>query len=111
MTKQEILDYFADINLAYNDASRYDTLANMLDNLESSRPRWISVKEKPPTDGQLVVCTDSEQRYVFGYICKSGSRNYGAFTARANNGIRVYDYISDVVAWYPMCRYGGNTND
>lgn len=33
MTKQEILDYFGDINEAYNDSSRFDCLAKMLDEL------------------------------------------------------------------------------
>lgn len=33
MTKQEILDRFRDINEAYNDSSRYDSLSRMLDEL------------------------------------------------------------------------------
>ena len=33
MTKQEILDRFKDINEAYNDSSRYDSLSRMLDEL------------------------------------------------------------------------------
>jgi hypothetical protein len=37
MTKQEILDYFGDINEAYNDSSRFDSLAKMLDELMDER--------------------------------------------------------------------------
>lgn len=33
MTKQEILDYFKDINFMYNDSSKMDTLSKMLDEL------------------------------------------------------------------------------
>lgn len=33
MTKQEILEYFKDINEAYNDSSRHDSLKRMLDEL------------------------------------------------------------------------------
>lgn len=33
MTKQEILDHFKNINEAYNDSSRYDSLSRMLDEL------------------------------------------------------------------------------
>lgn len=34
MTKNEILEYFKDINLVYNDCTRYDTLKRMLDELQ-----------------------------------------------------------------------------
>lgn len=34
MTKNEILEYFKDINYAYNDCTRYDTLKRMLDELQ-----------------------------------------------------------------------------
>jgi hypothetical protein len=34
MTKNEILEYFKDINHAYNDCTRYDTLKHMLDELQ-----------------------------------------------------------------------------
>jgi hypothetical protein len=34
MTKDEILKYFKDINHAYNDCTRYDTLKHMLDELQ-----------------------------------------------------------------------------
>lgn len=33
MTKQEILDYFKDINEVYNDCTRFETLSRMLDEL------------------------------------------------------------------------------
>lgn len=33
MSKQEILDYFSEINYAYNDAGRLDSLSHMLDEL------------------------------------------------------------------------------
>ena len=34
MIKQDILEYFKDINHAYNDCTRYDTLKRMLDELQ-----------------------------------------------------------------------------
>ena len=37
MTKQEILDYFKDINNAYNECSRFDDLSRMLDELLKER--------------------------------------------------------------------------
>ena len=33
MTKQQILQYFCDINMAYNNSNQYDTLARMIDEL------------------------------------------------------------------------------
>lgn len=34
MTKEKILDYFKDINVAYNECTRYDDLKRMLDELQ-----------------------------------------------------------------------------
>ena len=33
MTKQEILNVFKDINFAYNDSSKYETLSGLIDEL------------------------------------------------------------------------------
>ena len=33
MTKQDILDYFNDINTVYNDSTRLDSLSNMIDEM------------------------------------------------------------------------------
>ena len=41
MTKQEILDYFKDINFMYNNASMHDTLSSMLDRLLENRPEVV----------------------------------------------------------------------
>lgn len=44
MSKAEILDYFYDINAAYNDCSRHDSLSNMLDEFEQEiRAKAIDV--------------------------------------------------------------------
>lgn len=45
MTKQEILDKFNDINFAYNDSSKHETLSRMLDDLlkeqEKQKRKWL----------------------------------------------------------------------
>lgn len=41
MTKQEILDYFKDINFMYNNAAMHDDLSNMLDKLLENRPEVV----------------------------------------------------------------------
>ena len=43
MTKQEILDTFKDINFAYNDSSKYETLSMMLDELLKEQEGYVSV--------------------------------------------------------------------
>ena len=43
MTKQEILEYFKDINFAYNECTRYDSLSMMLDELMEVDEGKISV--------------------------------------------------------------------
>ena len=45
MSKEEILDYFKDINYAYNDCTRYDTLKRMLDELQEPCGDAISRQE------------------------------------------------------------------
>lgn len=40
--KEEILEYFKDINHAYNDCTRYDTLKRMIDELQEPKTGdWI----------------------------------------------------------------------
>lgn len=52
MSKEEILDYFKDINHAYNDCTKYDTLKRMLDELQElcddaiSRQAVLSLLQK-----------------------------------------------------------------
>lgn len=45
MTKEYILEYFKNINYAYNDCTRYDTLKNMLDELQEPCEDAISRKD------------------------------------------------------------------
>ena len=50
MSKHDILEYFKDINCAYNSPVMFDTLKDMLDELESENQAhdWVSVKDRPP---------------------------------------------------------------
>lgn len=50
MTKQEILDYFSEINFMYNNAAMHDDLSNMLDKLLENRP-------------EIVPCSKCERRH------------------------------------------------
>lgn len=45
MTKQEILDYFKDINEAYNNCNMFDSLSAMLDELMESKPQIVHCKD------------------------------------------------------------------
>lgn len=45
MTKQEILDHFKDINEAYNDCTRFESLSRMLDELLESTPQIIRCRD------------------------------------------------------------------
>lgn len=55
MTKKEqILEYFKDINVAYNNSTMYDTLKHMLEDLEEVRhARWIPCSERLPNDDEI----------------------------------------------------------
>ena len=60
MTKQEILDYFQDINHYYNDYTRYNSLLKMLDEL---------IEE---IDGKQIPKKPINQRLASGIIGDNG---------------------------------------
>ena len=61
MSKQDILDYFSDINHAYNDSTRLNTLSRMLDGLvEQAASPWHRVEDglPPKATWVMIVATD-----------------------------------------------------
>ena len=56
MSKHDILEYFKDINFAYNIPVMFDILKDMLDQLESENKAhgWISVKDKLPEEHESI---------------------------------------------------------
>ena len=68
--KAEILEVFKDINYAYNDCTRYDTLKRMLDELtadvrENVKGEWISDRLITTSGGTYGVkrCSNCEHYY------------------------------------------------
>lgn len=53
MTREEILEYFKDINYAYNDCTRYDTLKRMIDELQEPCDDMGEVSDGYHTFNQL----------------------------------------------------------
>lgn len=66
MTKQDILEYFKDINHAYNDCTRYDTLKHMLDELQEP-----SISD----DGTLTVNVEDGSKVSRVLVC--GDNHFG----------------------------------
>ena len=60
MTKQEILDQFRDINHAYNNCNKLDTLSAMLDELLEAAQQWISVKDRLPESSGIKVIVSAK---------------------------------------------------
>lgn len=79
MTKQEILDYFNEINFMYNNASMHDTLSDMLDKLlENRRGHWKGFTQSryygkddcgEPIfrDGRFYVCSECRRKSIIKY--------------------------------------------
>ena len=66
MSKRDILDYFSDINYAYNDSSRLDTLIRMLDELvEQSASPWHRVEEPPEEEGRYWCAVRFDGHWIF----------------------------------------------
>lgn len=70
MSKQDILDFFSDINHAYNDSTRLVTLNRMLDELiEGAASPWHRVEDELPDLLQFVVaCNDERKCVVARYV-------------------------------------------
>ena len=69
MTKQEILDRFKDINEAYNDSSRYDSLSRMLDELlkkQEAQKFFVDESGKITPLPVVVRCKDCDNRECDG---------------------------------------------
>lgn len=88
MTKQEILDYFKDVNVMYNDSIRYDTLSYMLDEL---------LKEQDTVDHAIEILRNN------GWIEHKGSypKDKFALVVRCKDCIKHHNEL--------MCHFGGWT--
>ena len=71
MTKQEILNYFALIDYAYNDSGRFESLSRMLDELLEERPEIVRCKDCIHWDkGCTEECTNSDSVCFHNGWCK-----------------------------------------
>ena len=62
MSKHDILEYFKDINFAYNSPVMFDALKDMLGELESENQAhgWISVKDRLPESSGIKVIVSAK---------------------------------------------------
>lgn len=67
MTKQGILDHFKDINEAYNDCTRFDSLSRMIDELLESKQ--AEIERLQPKTVNPVKPLDVDDDYT--YLCDS----------------------------------------
>ena len=63
MTKQDILEFFNDINDAYNNPNKHDDLSKMLDMLaQSENPnKWIPITTRPMTEDEKSCCDEGDE--------------------------------------------------
>lgn len=104
MSKHDILEYFKDINFAYNNSVMFDTLKDMLDELESEKQAhaWISVKDRLPNSNGCYIVWRPHFYPDFGMpsICYFDGSNtwhdsYGVDFEKILNA-------SDVTHWMPL---------
>ena len=103
-----ILDEFKDINYAYNDSTRLDTLSRMLDELvEQPASPWHRVEEELPDKYTQCLVADADGKCAVGYY----RYDCEAWDSPAFGWIESEDriYIDDmpmgigkVVAWMPI---------
>ena len=77
MTKQEILEYFKDINHAYNESTRFDDLSHMLDELMQSNSDGDCISRQAVLDKIKEICFSKEQKWVDFRVSQgsNGQRN------------------------------------
>lgn len=69
MTKQDILDYFNDVNQVYNDSTRLDSLSNMIDEmLETAREKENKYDHNCPYYGGECDYYNIAQSFIDGII-------------------------------------------
>lgn len=114
MSKQDILDYFSDINYAYNDTSRLDTLSRMLDELvEQAASPWRRTEEPPKQHGPFLCASKYErngQTHWFFELCwyADGDLKNVVFDAEQDSGFYSWSAYQDrdidakVNYWMPI---------
>lgn len=111
MSKRDILEYFKDINFAYNSPVMFDTLKDMLDELESENQEycWISVKERLPERQKPVLVyvpsySDEDEEYI-GHVAMSyytHSANGGYWAGTDGNVYGAIGIIHEPSHWMPL---------
>lgn len=96
MTKQDILDYFKDINFAYNDCSRYESLERMLDELQTAQSEsyWIPVTERLPRLDESVLATTAWNDITIAW--RIGINEWYIHEGNTNAE------TDDLIAWMPL---------
>lgn len=82
MTKKEILDYFSDLNFAYNNAMSHDNLSGMLDELiGEDRQEIVQCKDCKHSCGrgrgvycQFIYCGKTGAFHKEDWFCAYGER-------------------------------------
>lgn len=84
MTKQQILDHFCDINLAYNNCNKLNDLSTMLNELLKERPKITRCKDckHRPEVKKYTRFGREEEYYVFpeGSKCPCQNTNDDYFS-------------------------------
>lgn len=74
MTKQDILDYFKDIDFMCNHAGMYDDLSTMLDRLLENRPEVVRCKDCIHWDDDDCEIGNNPQMFADDWFCADGER-------------------------------------
>lgn len=94
MSKEKILETFKDINYAYNNASMYDTLKYMLDELEEEyRQKPYQQEEK---DGYIII-------WVGEHCITIDRANDSEFYDKDSNTVTLdVDHLHDILQDFAM---------
>ena len=111
MSKQDILDYFSDINYAYNDSTRFDTFSRMLEELvEQAAYPWHRMEEPPKYSGKVFVWMEREGNFfdkeyiadVAYYNNLAGGRIPKGTFFKPIPGKMEYEILDNVTHWMPI---------
>ena len=89
MTKEKILEFFKDIDSAYNNCNMLESLSRMLDELTEGQ-RWIPVSERFPEDDEDVLV------WVNGTHRDMAYRDEGVWYDEEHN------HLKNITHWMPL---------
>lgn len=102
MSKHDILEYFKDINIAYNSPVMFDALKDMLGELESENKAhgWISMKDRYPETLHAVLVYTPHHKNIWAATMHEDGNWY--IWSPGGRVLLDQDWYGQITHWMPL---------